>query len=773
MTDRFMIARHNRWRFEQEWIRLLLYASGNQWVQWDRGRRQWKARPVPSWFHKAQTNKFTPLGEHNVASILQQTPNVHWYPLPDQPADLESSDAANRINRLIEVETERTRNAHVRARWQVFTGEAFVESAWDASPKWGTEFVPFARCMDCLSEATPTELEETGGACPQCGSPNMDESRDIEGCQCPLTGEQYGPEQVGMPTPAATLETQDESGQIIQTPHPEAPPLMPMFGQQPRGMNIPKGRLRSYIRSGFEVYYDPAIREFSEQGGLRWCSVIESISMDVAREHYGDEACDCAPQGGSGLTDQAQVYLSTLSVLTNSYLSFGNDFENMSISRGHSGERLLRETYYQLPDKRYPEGVMAVRLGGADGKMVEHKPLPYHDTTGRTFIPVVHYPFQRQAGRVAGRTPMSDIARLQELRNKAEAAMVLSERRMANGAWLIPDTGGTKSKPTGEPGEHIYYKALNAGMGRAPKPERLEPQNPASYYQYRIAALDQAMEELAGNFDVQSGRAPDGVRAASAIAMLAEKQQMSIAPQIRLTELSDEELARQQMFIFREYGFADHISPLPGDDNQWTLEKYSNADLTGKFDCKVEAGSAMPKSNAQMRATIEGLHNMQLIDITNPNTIRRIHMEFGTRKLIPGVEVDLRDAQREGDRFMDLARGGKTARFPLFRPMIDNHQAHIAEHVTLAKTDEFLEMEQRAQDGDIGAQMLVASWYDHINMHQQHMAMQMAEAAMAQSGGEKDKGGRPEGSGGNAFPRQEDEGEITTREVLQPKVGIG
>src|SRR3970282_1373525 len=121
------------------------------------------------------------LGGANVASLLHQPPNVHWYPLTDQPADLESADAANRINRLIEVETERTRSAHVRARWQVFTGEAFVESAWDPSPKWGTEFVPFARCMDCLSEATPEQAEEAGGMCPQCGSPNLQESAEIEG----------------------------------------------------------------------------------------------------------------------------------------------------------------------------------------------------------------------------------------------------------------------------------------------------------------------------------------------------------------------------------------------------------------------------------------------------------------------------------------------------------------------------------------------------------------------------------------------------------------
>ncbi|KKM16033.1 hypothetical protein LCGC14_1689920, partial [marine sediment metagenome] len=194
----------------------------------------------------------------------------------------------------------------------------------------------------------------------------------------------------------------------------------------------------------------------------------------------------------------------------------------------------------------------------------------------------------------------------------------------------------------------------------------------------------------------------------------AEKQQKSVAPQIELTEISDEELARQQMYIFREYGFSEHISLMPGEDNQWTIEKYSNADLTGRFNVRVESGSAMPKSNAQMRSTIEGLHKMGFLDVSNPSTLRHILITFGMRDLMPQIDVDLRDAQRENDRFMALTRGEPTGRPPGHRPGIDNDQVHLAEHIRLAKTDAFIELERAAEQGDQGAQLFVFLWYDHI-----------------------------------------------------------
>ncbi|KKL73049.1 hypothetical protein LCGC14_2078800 [marine sediment metagenome] len=164
ITNRFMVSRQNRWRFEREWIYLLLMASGNQWVVWNRGRRAYRAKKVPKWHPQPVTNKFTPLGETNVASILQQSPNVQWYPLSKEPADIESADAANRINRLIEVETERRRQAHVRARWQVFTGEAFVESFWDNDIKHGTEFQQWERCQGCHSILPPGDIADAGHA---------------------------------------------------------------------------------------------------------------------------------------------------------------------------------------------------------------------------------------------------------------------------------------------------------------------------------------------------------------------------------------------------------------------------------------------------------------------------------------------------------------------------------------------------------------------------------------------------------------------------------
>jgi hypothetical protein len=306
------------------------------------------------------------------------------------------------------------------------------------------------------------------------------------------------------------------------------------------------------------------------------------------------------------------------------------------------------------------------------------------------------------------------------------------------------------------------------------------------------------MEQLAGSCGVAHGEAPPGVTAGSALALLAEKQQNKVAPQVRQWELGWEEVARQQMFIFREYGFDEHTFVLAGTDRQWEMEKFSMADLSGRFNCRVETGSALPKSAAQMRATIEGELNLGLLDVSNPGVRRKIHTHMGTQELEDAIDIDLRDAERENDRYMRLTKGEDGGREPALRPQIDNHVAHMEEHIKLAKTDEFIALEQRAKAGDVAAQYYVTVWYMHLEGHMQVIEAQMMAQQQQEQGGEEqpkpgtegegnkgegqpprtadgkrtDGPGRPEGSGKKVFGKRKDGRESETRAIQEPRAAI-
>ncbi len=73
------------------------------------------------------------------------------------------------------------------------------------------------------------------------------------------------------------------------------------------------------------------------------------------------------------------------------------------------------------------------------------------------------------------------------------------------------------------------------------------------------------------------------------------------------------------------------------------------------------------------------------------------------------------------------------------------------------------------------AQISVFLWYDHIKQTTQ--SIQMAMAAQAASESDEKGSDRPPGRSGGSkekvFSRQGDEPELETREILEPKVGIG
>lgn len=771
ITHRFGIARRHRWRLEREWLTNCFMDAGVHWVVWDRAKRTIRSKKLPPWWPRPVTNKYAEHVESNVSSLIEQKPSLQWYPLTQETENVAAAEHANKVDQIIAADTSRDQASLVIARWAAVTGDCYVENYWETRPDNGERFIQHDRCGECGAVHSPTEIVQSDHQCPGCGGRQFSPAKELSGCGCPRTGEVFPPEMTGQPSPAAGV-LDEATGQAVQDPN--APPLEPIFEGEPIGKQVPIGRNVEKIRSPFEVFYNPSANDFHGRFGVRWVIILEMVMVEEMLEQYGPSRVPEVQASSTGTRDQSINYLNTLHVLHNSYFSLGNTSQALGTTTGADlGERVVRETYYQLPDERYPEGMLAVRLGGAGGRIMEAGPLPYHDTDGRPFIPVAHYRFRRQNGRISGRTPMSDVARLQDTRNSTEAMMIVAERRMSNGGWILPK-GVTEREPTGEPGEHVWYRHIDAGGGRAATPQRFEGQNPAIYYQWRLQDLDSRMEEAAGNFGVAQGDPPAGVVAASALAYLGEKQQKRAAPQTNQWELFNEERARQQMFIFREYADETHYLPLmAGHDNEWTVEAYSKADLNGRFNVKVESGSALPKSNAQLRATIDGELARGILDISDPVVVAHIHREFGTEHMVGDIMYDLRDVRRENDRFMRKARGEELPYALMFRPDIDNHQMHAREHVRLAKTDDFEKLEQRAATGDDDwAKLLVTEFYQHLEAHlaviEQQRQAALIEAANTKGQGSGPNAGRPTGAMNQYFGGRISEPEGQTRAVLEP-----
>jgi hypothetical protein len=795
-------GRFQRHVFEKEWFQHILYYGGSHWIIWDRDRRQWRKKKGPGWWPVPVTNKFAEKMDDNIASLVQEKPKVSWIPATEDPQDIAAAEVCDRVDETIAEETGRERDARTRAAWCVITGNVFVESFYDKSPEHGTAFIQYEECLECGFVGGPKDFVDSEGNCPSCGSDRTQPAKEVIGAICPECGLEGPPE-------AAYSECLDCAAQIAgeemerealaqagmpvpEEGRPAAPVMGPLHSKQKIGDTVPKGKMSQRIRSPFEIFFDHvSVKEFTPEGGLTWCVTVELMPADEAEEIYRGKL----PPGGVGSAapghenSQSTLYLESLSTLTN-LQDNQQGYYNTSVrgaGSGQNADRVLREVLWELPSESYPEGLWATRINGETGVVVEFGPLPYQDTEGKGFIPIVHVPFKKQPGRAWGKSNASDLIPLQDQRNQSEAMMILSERRMANPVWLLPKSIVDR-KPSGEPGEVVWYQHFSAGgQGRPAIPQRVEGITPSDYFRYRLAELDAQMESVAGSFGVAHGEAPPGVTAASALALLGERQNRAVSPQVSNWEIGYERIAWQQMMIFRAFAVDERVRVRKGDNSRWQVEKWSNSNLTGAIDARVEFGSANPKSAAQQRAQIEGLTTMGFINPMDPEQSRKVLQRFGESDMYSHVNLDIQDAQKENERFMRMIKDEEGGELPRVRPLFDNHEVHLEEHIKLGKTDEYRDLEGRDMNGDAQAQGLRMAFEAHINEHVMAIQEAQAQAAEAEAaaqqpppgGGDNEDPnnpsgpGRPEGTGktfdrGRRAPEEEE-----SRAVMEPRTAGG
>jgi hypothetical protein len=768
-------VRSQRAVFEREWFQEVLFYAGYHWIIFDRARGQWRYKRGPKWFPRPVTNRTAEHVDDNVSALTRKPPELSWLPVDDDPKSIAAADVADRIDQIIIEETGRFRNAREKASWAVVTGDVFVESGYDKSSDNGTVSIQHEECMDCGFVGHPMAFADANNTCPGCGAADDSIIKAFErtAMACPNCGQfPYDEQLVNQPCPLCTQAQQQAALAAAAAPLPnpgelaiepalplaqDVPILKAVYGDTPIRTTEPKGKLWERVRSPFEVFYDfRTVREFSPEGGLEWCIIREMVSDSYAKRQYPGLklTTDSAVEGqGASLSLR---YLDTLAGLA----SIVDPATSNLLPGPHDSSedrRCLREVLYHVPTTEFPQGLIAVQFNGSI--VAEVCELRYTDADGKPFIPVVHIPFKKQPGRVPGRTFMTDIISLNRLRNETEAMMVLCERRMANPVWLVPD-GLLDRNPSGEPGEVVTYKHLSAGQGRPPIPTRAPGIEPGMYFDRRIQSLDAQMERLGGSFAIAHGEAPRGITAASALALLGERQERAVSPQIQSWEQAHERLARQQMHIFKEYATEQRIRPLKDSMSKWSFESWSKADLGGNITVKVEPGSAMPKSSAQLRAAVEVLMRIPgFLDLMDPEIKLRVHQILGTTTLIQHMDLDVKDAQQEQDLFLRKWTREPGAKPMVFRDRIDNHMVHVSQHIRFAKSDAYRDVEEAAAKGDPLAASLVAEFMHNLEAH---MFALMPPPPPAEPGP-----GRPEGTGKVLSAGRQDV-PATERAIVEP-----
>lgn len=476
----------------------------------------------------------------------------------------------------------------------------------------------------------------------------------------------------------------------------------------------PEYKLYTEILSPFEVYADLSTSRIANQERIL---LISRKDKEWVRKTYGVDVEESEPE------DIGLKYLEAI----------GYSTEDTGNHQAGNNDRIPRVTIKRIliqPCEDWPEGLFAVQCGE---QVIDARPLP-KTIEGKPYLPFVHIPFDSITGAFFGRTPMNDIAQKQTQRNKLESMIELITLRMSSPVWLMPE-GTTVRGFSGEPGAVLKWSALG---DRAEKPDRIPGEQVPSTLIKWLEQIDKDIEELAATAEVLKGQSPYSGAPGVVIDQLIEQGLSRFGPALFNISEGYRQWMKIQMELFRMYATTPRITASIGENKRWKLQQFSQADMQGAINVRIESDSTVPRSNQANTALTLALVQTGLIDLSDPMVRFKVLKKFGQPELMEAMDEQILSAVRENEMML--------AGIPVqVKPFIDDPLIHIPKHVSLANSEE-------------GA-AIMDELLQHITSH--YMIMD----AEANPGISMPETGQPQPNGGM-------QKSPATSQALQPKNGL-
>ena len=267
------------------------------------------------------------------------------------------------------------------------------------------------------------------------------------------------------------------------------------------------------------------------------------------------------------------------------------------------GARVLE--FIIRPCKTFPRGAMAHVAGKVvldfvdelDDDLVHSQDIP--GTTGMGVEFMSCYPV---LGRFWPISLVDVIAPVNKSLDRLVSALL--EIASLHGApkWGVPRQANCKSGAfTKGPNEVVEYQYPF-------RPERYAPPPMPSYFLKAIDRGPLAMQELAGRHQSSLGQTPTTIRAASAIALVQEQDDVNSVRQARSLERLISRWGRRTMGLMRDHYTQQRFRHLVGNET-WPgdVSDFDSADLHSFQDVRVKAGSTLRRNKAAQRAQISEL----------------------------------------------------------------------------------------------------------------------------------------------------------------------
>lgn len=352
--------------------------------------------------------------------------------------------------------------------------------------------------------------------------------------------------------------------------------------------------------------------------------------------------------------------------------------------------------------------------------------------TAEDGIPYDHgkFPFAKidnvPSGSYFSTSTIEDLIPIQKEINRSRSQTVENRNATAKAGYFVQEGSIDVTRWTSKPGQLIPIKP---GF-KEPVPIPVPPM-PAYISQEREEML-RDWEDMSGQHQVSKGSAPSGVTAATAINFLQERDDSFMASVYSSIEAATEEVASQSLQLAVQYWDEPRMIKATGMDQSFSVLFLKGADLKSGTDIRIDQGTALPTSQAAMRAFVTDLMNrgmipadkgLEMLDLPNmrayyqlvkidENQAKRENMKLANLP-VEEVQMAVQQAQALKQQFLDThGIDENTARQDpvtaqlldkFDRPMLpvndyDNDDTHIFVHQNFQKSQRYENLPQEIKD---------------------------------------------------------------------------
>lgn len=348
-------------------------------------------------------------------------------------------------------------------------------------------------------------------------------------------------------------------------------------GIQPQEKTVYLGDLRVEVPSPFDTFVDPSAKVFDD---AKYVFCDHNLDPDEVRARWG-----------------TWLEPDKIAVAPDATLPFQNasDTTENNVKAVHIG--------YFRPSPALPDGRYVVWVDKPN-RILEDGPWPYPSHE----LPFVKFPGIRVPGQIYDSSVVEHAIPLQKELNRTISQIVQYKNLTIKPRVWSPAGALAGTRLTDEPGAVQEYNVIG---DHRPEVEKLPSMPP--YIFDHLTGIRNALREVFGLSEVSEGQLPPNLEAGVAIDLLQEMSTDRLAPTIKLIEHGIASAGQIMLNLAQQYYIEPRLMKIRGSGGGVQVKRFTQADIAGGINIRVESGSALPRTRAGRQARVEWLMDKGII----------------------------------------------------------------------------------------------------------------------------------------------------------------